>query len=367
MGSEHAGQSTGSGDRFAMNEIAVAGSVLACYPGNWSEAQIEYLGCAGGFSGAAIWRVRTPKGQFCLKRWPEAHPAEAELRFMHAVLLHVSRQGLDWTPAPLANRWGATWTVVGGHFWELTAWMPGEADFHQDPRPARLQAALQALARFHRAAETFPAFYLRSGVPPSILERRARLHRLAAGGLDELRRDVVAEVWPELFDAARAALGLIGEVLHVVRLQLDAASRWETPLQPCIRDVWHDHLLFTGDRVTGLIDFGSLRVDCVATDVARLLGSLAGDDDSLWKLGLEAYESVRPLGDLERAMVAVLDSSGTLLAAVNWIEWLYRDRRRFAARDLVRRRVQGVFERLKHLPSAYGPGSKTGGGLWLPG
>lgn len=45
-------------------------------------------------------------------------------------------------------------------------------------------------------------------------------------------------------------------------------------LQPCIRDIWHDHVLFDGDRVTGLIDFGAMQIDTPATDIARLVGSL---------------------------------------------------------------------------------------------
>src|SRR5206468_3640782 len=67
------------------------------------------------------------------------------------------------------------------------------------------------------------------------------------------------------------------------------------PLQPCLCDPWHDHVLFDGDRLTGIVDYGAAKVDHVSVDLARLLGSLVGDDADAWQRGLGAYRSVRPL------------------------------------------------------------------------
>ena len=90
-------------------------------------------------------------------------------------------------------------------------------------------------------------------------------------------------------------------------------------LQPCLCDVWHDHVLFEGDAVTGLVDYGGVKVDNVATDLARLLGSLAGDDPVLRDAGLRAYSRLRPLSLAEEALVPVLDRTGTLLGIANWL------------------------------------------------
>ena len=37
------------------------------------------------------------------------------------------------------------------------------------------------------------------------------------------------------------------------RLQAWTASGWR--LQPCLCDLWHDHLLFEGDRLAGVVDY----------------------------------------------------------------------------------------------------------------
>ena len=48
------------------------------------------------------------------------------------------------------------------------------------------------------------------------------------------------------------------------------------PVQPC--GAPHDHVLFDGDRVTGIIDFAAAKVDHVAADLARLFGESDPDD-----------------------------------------------------------------------------------------
>ena len=76
--------------------------------------------------------------------------------------------------------------------------------------------------------------------------------------------------------------------------QLAPLSNIALPVQPCIRDIWHDHVLFTGDEVTGIIDFGAMDIDTPATDVARLLGSLVGDDEAGWRTASSAYSADSP-------------------------------------------------------------------------
>jgi Ser/Thr protein kinase RdoA (MazF antagonist) len=120
-------------------------------------------------------------------------------------------------------------------------------------------------------------------------------------------------------------------------------------LQPCIRDVWHDHVLFDGDRVTGFVDFGGMQIDTPATDVARLLGSLVGDKPAGRRDGLAAYAAVRPLSEQEAAAVTALDAAGTVLAGVNWIRWIYLDGRQFENHLQVVHRFGRILVRLQSI------------------
>jgi homoserine kinase type II len=344
-------------------------NVLAHYPGEFRPEQIELLGPAGGFSGAVIWRVRPPDRVLCLKRWPAESPSEEGMQFIHAVLLHVARQGVGLVPVPCQDRRGRTFVPYREYLWELTPWLPGKADFRRNPQPSRLQAALGVLAEFHRAAATYPDYVPRTGKSPGVRQRLERVRRYAAGDLEQLGRCIVPDVWPDLCDRARQAVTRARICLGPVRTLLETVCDGELPLQPCIRDVWHDHVLFTGDRVTGLIDFGAMGIETVAADVARLLGSLARDDASLRQAGLAAYESIRPMNEAEKALVTVFDRSGTLLAALNWVEWLYLERRGFRDPDAVARRLDEVLTRLDDLAQAVCSvgGVLTPAGLWRPG
>ena len=77
-------------------------------------------------------------------------------------------------------------------------------------------------------------------------------------------------------------------------LELRTAQRLRVPVQPCLRDVWHDHVLFVDDAVSGIVDPAAARTDTVAADISRLVGSLVGDDPRGWTVALAAYQSVRP-------------------------------------------------------------------------
>jgi hypothetical protein len=117
---------------------------------------VAALGSAGGFSGAAFWRVETPAGTFCLRRWPSEHPSPERLRTIHDVLRHVFDAGVTQVPVPLRTRDGGTFVCDGGCLWELAPWMPGTADYHSRSTRERLAAAMRLLARFHKAAATYP-------------------------------------------------------------------------------------------------------------------------------------------------------------------------------------------------------------------
>jgi Ser/Thr protein kinase RdoA (MazF antagonist) len=113
--------------------------------------------------------------------------------------------------------------------------------------------------------------------------------------------------------------------------------------------VWHDHVLYTGESVTGLIDPAAARMDSAAADLSRLLMSLVGPDRRRWQEALEAYAAVRPLTAGEGRLILPLALSGTVLSGLYWVE-------RIAAGDLsapqerVAARLRRIVEHWRALP-----------------
>lgn len=315
----------------------------ACRP-----MSVEFLGNYGGFSGARLWRAETSLGPMCLRAWPKEFRSERQLGFIHDVLSRVHAVGLSFIPAPQRTRDGATFVRHAGCFWELAPWMPGSADFHQRPTPSRLRAAMQSLARFHLAAA---ASHSSDPIGPCFtLKRRLReLHSFLNGSAaKELGRRVPDGRWPEMDERA----GRLLEHVHTRRGYLDELL--DQPLQPVtqqpvIRDIWHDHVLFDGDEVSGIIDFGAMSVDTVAVDVARLLGSLVDGDEEGWSEGLRAYGELRPLSISQRELLRALDQTGVFSGGLVWLRWHYLENRTFENRPGVLARVDHFLNRLEFM------------------
>jgi len=324
-------------------------NVLAAYPEDCRSNQIESLGSAGGFSGARFWRVRARAGVLCLRRWPQGHPSAERLEFIQAVLWHVVREGFELVPLPLCTRLHKGYVPHGGYFWELAPWMPGEADFRVDPTEEKLRAAMIALAEFHRAASSFPLPHPPCSPSPGIRDRLRQLQRWTSGDLDRLVAAVEPGLWPDVERRAATLFRLIPRAAGRALMLLDNSVRYRVSLQPCIRDVWHKHVLFDRREVSGLIDFGSMAAENVAADVARLLGSMAQDDSHLWQVGLDAYGSIRPLSEAEVSLVHAFDRSTVLMAGLTWIDWIYRQRRVFDNRHVVPHRLDEIIRRLEYL------------------
>ncbi len=323
--------------------------MLSAYPRLRGLERVEALGNAGGFSGASLWRVWTAEGTFCLRRWPREYPSQGQLEFVHAVLGHVAAKGFGLAPIPLETRRRNTFVRHEGHLWELTPWMPGESDLGRPPEVGRLRGAMEALRAFHAACQDFPLAGPLWGRSPGIARRSDQLARWLSGGLDRLRQSIQPGIWPELADRAHRICELVRSAGPIAAGLLLRAADVVTRMQPCMGDVWRDHVLFEGNRVSGLIDFGSMRVDNAAADVARLLGSMAEDDEGLWAAGLESYEAAGPMSPEERLLVEAFDRSTVVMSGINWVVWIYQERRAFEAVAEIPSRLDGIIRRLEGL------------------
>ncbi|MHB1422322.1 MAG: phosphotransferase enzyme family protein [Gemmataceae bacterium] len=327
------------------------------YPSFCRQGTLTPLGNHGGFSGAALWRIDGPVGTLCLRAWPP-HETWPRLLFRHRLMTMARQSGLHFVPTIFAALNGSSAIEHAGRLWELTEWLPGRSDFHEHPSLARLEAACSALAQLHLLWITMSSS---ASACPAVLRRmkfldewhrllRSGWHPLAIAAESDSLRPIVESAW-------RVLPAAVEQVPH--RLQRWLAYR--PRLQPCLGDPWHDHLLFDGDRLVGIIDYGSMKIDHIAVDLSRMLGSLARDDAAGWRMGLQAYRRRAPLTAQEEELAHVLDETGIVVGVANWLRWLYEEKRPFADRSAVARRLTELVVRLESLGKTERAGSVSDG------
>jgi len=321
--------------------------VLRRWFGNVAEIEI----ISASFSGAVIWRVSRSEGDLCLRRWPRAHPTTEGLSAIHGLLQHIDNAGFDLGPTPWKTSAGDTFVLSEDHLWELTPWKPGDANFGHEPSDAKLSAAMTTLAGFHLAAHSYRVEDKRpeQTASPGLQQRLAIVRNLQQGELDCLRDATRTAPAPAVDDLLQKLLEGVGRSLDPVAQRLAPIAEQPLPLQWCLRDVHREHLLFTGEQVTGLIDFGAAEVDSVAGDIARLLGSLVRNDAAGWRAGIAAYDARRCLCEVEKQAIVAFDEGGTICSAANWVRWLCVERRSFPQTLAIRTQLAKIADRLPGL------------------
>ncbi len=320
---------------------------------------VEPLVSGRGFSGARIWKVTTTAEAWALRRWPGQGLSAMRLTGLHQLVRHLADCGVSVIAVPCRSRSGETLVTHGAGLWQLEPWQAGVADFNQRPSLDRLRHAMRVLAQVHVSAARFlPSASAvewfcsgREGMAPAVSERLERLTTVwTPAQLEVAVEQVRFDEDGPLREVALPLLQCVRAGRELVLRDLREASGWRVPLQPCLRDVWHDHLLFTGDTLTGLIDLSAARTESVASDLSRLLGSLLGDDrPDWWQTALSEYARHRPLTVEEGRLVDVLDRSAVLMSGLTWIE--RRQRGAIAREDLPRvvARLETIHTRLSRL------------------
>jgi len=315
--------------------------VLERYPLELSSASWTSLGNAGGFSGARLWRgVTLADEQLCLRAWPYARMTDVKLNQIQRAM-SVSR--LPIVPELWGTSDDETWVMADDRYWEITTWLPGTADFHQNPSDERLFAAMRALAAIHER-----------WLPPQPLTAPCPAVRRIIKALRSWR-ELVQTGWqpdfdlpltPEIHAVARQAWEAIFANIFATEFALHEWENRPMPVQVCLCDVWHDHILYVGDEVTGVIDYGGVKPDCVALDLARLLGSMAPDQTERTDAALAVYTALHPVPAEVLKLVPVLDRCGAVVGLTNWIRWLYLDRRSYDDLPRVTERLEKLLGRV---------------------
>lgn len=330
--------------------------------------RLEALG-AGGHSGQPVWLVEPDDEaggadgraarRFVLKAFAAECPRH-RAAWIHAFVTALHAAGIDPVPAPLAAPGGATLVADDtGRLWEMCPWRPGAP--LEAPTAGQAAAALTLVARMHVAAAALgdrlggrpPA-----GSIPAWERRAAALSRVAAHGF---RGGGATSSWlaARVAERRREACGLLeahgGRAvcarLAAIRLPAGAAR---APILPVFRDLWHAHVLFDGERVSGVIDPHAAGFDSPAADLARLLGSwrppapVVGGEGlgAAWAGALAAYEEVRVIPPLERTLVELLDVGGVIGGLDHWFGWVLEEGRCFADPPGAVARVDFLLEKL---------------------
>jgi homoserine kinase type II len=325
----------------------VPADVLAIYPRHLQPlCEPEFLGGAGGLSGARLWRYRSAERLVIVRAWPPHGPGRRHLEQVHRWLMQT--EPLRFVPRPIPDRFGRTLNEFRGRLWELAPWMAGEVESSRPPATGRLRAACAGMAAFHQRL----AAGRRDGVSAGLRDRFASVERLMDGGIEDLARTIQhlsGPGEPGRRESACQWLELAHAVTPALRDDLRDAAGRVVPLQPCLRDARPEHFLFEGDRLSGLVDFGAMGIDCVACDLARLLGEWLDGDPAAGAYALNAYECVRALDAAEASLIGTFDRSAALLSGEHWIRWHYREGRSFDRPEAVDRGIARSVERLKRI------------------
>jgi homoserine kinase type II len=307
----------------------------------------EPLGNAGGLSGCRLWRYPSGQGRLVARVWPVDGPPRGTIEQIHRWLLEAKDLGL--VPIPLAGLEGRTLQEHGGRLWEVAPWLEGKPA-PIPPSAIHLRTGLAALAAFHQRLHQERTL----GQSLGLQSRLREIEALLGSGFTVLERSLstfpvdpcatLAKRWLEL--SRRTAPRLIEP--------LRWSSSCVVPLQPCLRDMRPEHLLFEGDRVTGLVDFGAMAIESVAADLARLLSEWLGPDRAARAEALEAYAAIRPLDESELALIEAFETSGALLGAGHWIRWHFIEGRLFDDPGVVERGIARGLERLARLATGLG-------------
>ena len=320
-----------------------------CYPMLLHPGQpVTVTPATPGFSGARVFRVEINEMAFCVRQWPTGMPRE-RLLAIHGLLRHISGHADVPIPVPIPSADGGSVAAFDGQLWQVEPWLPGEADFDQHPTDARLRAAMMGLANWHRAAAQYePPHRDTDWLLPCHEDRSptvsARLRGLVQWRteLNKAERRLMLEPDDRFRHLGQKLTIHFRRLADSIGRDLQQVESLRVRQQPCIRDLWHDHLLFCNDQLTGIIDFGAVKTDTVACDLSRLLGSLFGNDASAWQRALDAYEQTRPLTTAEHQLLQPLNRSGIVLSGMTWLQ-------RRAENQISREQLPRVIERLQRI------------------
>ncbi len=252
-------------------------------------------------TGYVTFRAVTPKGVFALRRKKGSaskimtkHPdIGSSIEGQHHLMLFLHDHGFPVAP-PLLTREKETYVNVTGIPWSLYPFIDGKP---LEPTNLRqLRAAGEALARYHRLMEKY------SGEPPISQEL---FPKLFDGQLNEFRKHAVT------LEESKSKLGISESLNHFkpclseIETEMKSLRYDSLPHTVIHGDYKPGNILFEGDNVAAVIDFGRSRNEARLFDIAKMIGGLVGANDNTTFMDMTAafltgYNEVSLLDTLEK-------------------------------------------------------------------
>lgn len=238
--------------------------------------------------------LTTSDGKFVLTLY-ERVPAE-DLPFYLNFTAHLAGSGVA-VPNPIADRTGGLFSILNGRPAALTQRVAGRPVM----QPAVLHCAAvgRELGRLHNASKTFRTRISNKRGPAWALSTSRAVRPFVSAEQNALIENEIK------FQRERRQTRLPNGAIHA--------------------DLFRDNVLFDGDRLSGLIDFGFAATDEFAYDLAITANDwcvTADGDFDVTRLHslLAAYATVRPLTEAEQVAWPALLRAGALRF---WLSRLY--------------------------------------------
>ena len=244
----------------------------------------EFTGITQGVENSN-YRLATTGGDYILTLY-EKRVDRADLPFFIGLMGHMAERGIS-CPRPVADKDGTILQEVSGRAAAIVTFLEGT--WSKAPTAEKCRAVGAVLARMHLAGEGFE------------LSRTNALNVASLRPLLETSdKSEAGELSPGLWEEAEERLG-------------DILDHWPKGLPEGVlhADLFPDNVLFTGDEITGIIDFYFACNDILVYDLAIVLNAWCYETDGSYNVTkarqlVSGYRSVRPLSREEVEAMPVL-------------------------------------------------------------
>jgi homoserine kinase type II len=230
------------------------------------------------------YKIVTTQGHFILTLFEQRTRAE-DLPYFIALMLHAATKNIP-CPRPIGDRAGEILKTLAGKPAALFSQLEGNTE--NEPAAKQCFEVGALLAKFHRAGEDFGA-------------RRANSLSLAG--------------WRQLIeDTGSGADKIEPNLTQDMLKELDFLEHhWPRHLPQGVihADLFPDNVLWSGEKLTGMIDFYFSCNDLLAYDLAVCINAWCFSTDHHFHSAhatamIEGYETVRPLNHAEHDHLGIL-------------------------------------------------------------